>query len=195
MTAASGIIHEEYHSRKLAKEGGVLEMVQLWVNLPAASKMVRPKYQPILASDIPRVDLTSGYIRVIAGSYANTQGPATTFTPMNIWDVSIKAGQTLQFEVEPNHNCLFFSRKGRICYIDGTDKRTFLETEQVAVTDRVNGSWVRLQASEEEDASVLVLSGLPLDEPIAARGPFVMNTQKELQQAMLDYQNGKFVTN
>lgn len=192
MTAASGIVHEEYHSNKLAKEGGVLEMVQLWVNLPSVSKMTKPKYQPILASEIPRVDLDIGYVRIIAGSYAGTPGPATTHSPMNIFDVSIKAGHRIQLEVQTDHNCLFFSRQGRISYIDGTEKHTLLETEQVGVVDRVNGSWIRIQAMDA-DASVMVLSGLPLDEPIAARGPFVMNTQKELQQAMFDYQNGKFV--
>jgi redox-sensitive bicupin YhaK (pirin superfamily) len=193
MTAASGIVHEEYHSTKFSKEGGALEMVQLWVNLPSKDKMVPPRYQPILESDIPSVEMEDGKgsVRIIAGSYNGVKGPALTFSPMNIWQVLIKAHCHFQFEVEEGFNCMTFSRFGRFSHVDNNEKKTKVESEEMAIFNRDNGSWVKLEAGDE-DVSLIVLSGQPLNEPIAARGPFVMNTETELRQAMYDYQTGKF---
>lgn len=199
MTAAGGIIHEEYHSKEFAKKGGILEMAQLWVNLPAKYKMSKPKYQPITASQITEVKIDEnsdiGNVRIIAGSYNNAKGPASTYSPINIWDVSLKKGQYFKFELENDYNCILFSRIGNVMFYGGDNKQTLIEPGETALTERKShlssSSWVNIQALDE-DVKLLVLSGQPLDEPIAARGPFVMNTQEELRQAMSDYQNGKF---
>lgn len=196
MTAAKGIIHEEFHSREFAQKGGTLEMAQLWVNLPSRFKMTSPKYQAILSSEIKEVNIDDdndkGTVRVIAGNYHNVQGPASTFSPVNIWDILLKSGQSFQFEVESDFNCMLFSRKGDFIHKDSNDKRTVIEPGAIALLERVEQtSYVYVEAATE-DVRLLVLSGKPLDEPIAARGPFVMNTQEELRQAMTDYQNGSF---
>ena len=185
MTAASGIIHEEFLSREFLKQGGTLEMVQLWVNLPAKDKMIAPKYQPILSQEIPVVELpaNAGSVRVIAGNYSGTQGAATTFSPVELWDVKINAGKTVELKVPAGHNAMLFVRSGNISldgYKAGTGDLVMLERE---------GLTINLQANEE--ASVLLMGGEPINEPIVASGPFVMNTEQEIRLAMVDYQSGR----
>lgn len=215
MTAARGIVHEEHHSRKFAKEGGTLEMCQLWVNLPAAHKMNKAHYQPIMSADIPVVDLVCvdgaeapeaavdvdgsssssssstpaearSTARVIAGSYNGVAGPATTHTPIEVWDVELNSKKkTFQLDTPTGHNTLVFVRRGAV-EIAGEK----LGLADVAILSKT-GTSIHVKAAEK-NTKLLVLSGQPIDEPIAARGPFVMNTQAELQQAVRDYQSGKF---
>ena len=185
MTAASGIIHEEFLSREFLKQGGTLEMVQLWVNLPAKDKMIAPKYQPILSQEIPIVELpaNAGSVRVIAGSYAGTQGAATTFSPVELWDIKIKAGKAVELKVPAGHNAMLFVRRGSIS-LDGNK----VGTGDLVMLER-EGLTINLQANEE--ASVLLMGGEPINEPIVASGPFVMNTEQEIRLAMVDYQSGR----
>ena len=151
--------------------------------------MSTPKYQPIISSDIPvsMIDDDAGNVRVIAGNFNGLKGAATTFSPINIWDIYLKAGKCLEFEIEQDHNTILFLRSGTVRHTDET-ATTVISPMQIALLDKF-GSRVRLEAMEE--TQMLVLSGLPLDEPIAARGPFVMNTQAELQQAMIDFKSGR----
>jgi hypothetical protein len=185
MTAASGIIHEEFLSRDFLKRGGVLEMVQLWVNLPARDKMIAPKYQPILSRDIPVAKLpdNSGTLRVIAGNYAGIQGAASTFSPVNLWDVKLVAGKTVVLEVPEGHNSMVFVREGKLA----------LESAVIGAADLVlfekDGTHIQLQA--QEDTSLLLMGGEPIAEPVVASGPFVMNTEQEIRLAIMDYQSGR----
>mmetsp|Transcript_97591 Transcript_97591/g.173803 ORF Transcript_97591/g.173803 Transcript_97591/m.173803 type:complete len:350 (-) Transcript_97591:27-1076(-) len=193
MTAASGIVHEEYHAESFAKTGGTFEMCQLWVNLPQAYKMTAPKYQAILAENIPELPLWEddakmlhGRLRIIAGSYNGVQGPASTFTPINLWDVQLPSkGRSVELNLPERHNTLIFVRRGSLKVgLDG------LVGPQGMVQLEMQGSVVRLEASEPR-TQLLLLGGEPIDEPIAHRGPFVMNTAEELAQASSDYQSGK----
>lgn len=197
MTAAKGIVHEEFHSREFAKSGGTFEMAQIWVNLPSKHKMVPPRYQPIEAKNIPQVNLFSascaeneisqddGNVRVISGEYRGTKGAAETFSPVNMWDVSIKrTDRPFEFDIEQGHNTLVFVRRGQI-QIEGKT----LNLADVAIMSNT-GTKITV-TSKSVDTQVLFLSGEPINEPIAARGPFVMNTQKELTEAIQDYQSGR----
>ena len=185
MTAASGIIHEEFLSRDFLKQGGILEMVQLWVNLPAKYKMIAPKYQPILSQDIPVLQLPNngGTLRVIAGNFAGTQGAASTFSPVNLWDIKLNAGKSVELIVPAGHNTMLFVRQGKVALggtVIGAADMALLESE---------GTRIKLQA--QEDTSLLLMGGEPIAEPIAASGPFVMNTEQEIRIAMMDYQSGR----
>mmetsp|Transcript_18501 Transcript_18501/g.46458 ORF Transcript_18501/g.46458 Transcript_18501/m.46458 type:complete len:247 (-) Transcript_18501:148-888(-) len=194
MTAASGIIHEEFHSTNFAKEGGVFEMVQLWVNLPAEHKMSPPSYQPILASSIPSVALPSsaGSVSVIAGAFAGVAGPARTFTPINMWTVTLKAGRAMTAPIPAGHTTVVFVRSGAVTTAGdgGGEGKARIVQGQISVFSR-EGESCELEAGEEGDAEVVVLSGMPIEEEIAARGPFVMNTKAELREAMEDYSSGR----
>lgn len=185
MTAASGIVHEEMHSRAFAAQGGMLEMVQLWVNLPAKYKMSPPRYQSILNENIPVVDLpeNSGSVRVIAGEYAKVKGAADTFSPINLWDIQLNSGKSLSLHLRSGDTTLVFVRKGKLALAGTT-----VGTADVVLLTR-EGSGVELQALE--DTQLMVLNGEPINEPIAAQGPFVMNTDAELRQAISDYQSGR----
>lgn len=185
MTAASGIIHEEMHSQNFARHGGALEMAQLWVNLPAKSKMDPPHYQPIVSAEIPvhQLDSDSGSVRVIAGNFLGTQGTASTHTPVNLWDMHIHAGKTVDFTVPAGHNTVLFVRTGRLVLNEET-----LGAADLVIMEQA-GQQIQLHAVEACD--LLLLGGEPINEPIAARGPFVMNTDQEIRQAMMDYQSGK----
>lgn len=200
MTAGRGIIHEEYHSRQFAKTGGVLEMCQLWVNLPSHLKMTAPKYQPIFQRDIPAVPLhqkaSFGNVRVIAGEYNGVKGPASTHTPINVWDIILSSeaeGADLQLPVPHGHNTILFVRQGSIQV--GTDdsklsaKKRTMGHQQVALLSQ-SGNMVHFTPLDKS-TQVVLLGGKPLDEPIAARGPFVMNTQAELAKANQDYFSGR----
>lgn len=189
MTAASGVVHEEKHGREFAARGGTLEMAQIWVNLPAKAKMSAPRYQEILAKAIPTVDLLNraGAVRVVAGDFSGTPGATRTVTPLNLWDVSLKSGGVADLPVPAGHNTLLFMVRGRVHFPDGQSAGT---TQLVVLGRDENG--VSLQA--DEDSSAILLSGEPIDEPMVAHGPFVMNTQAEIRQAIEDYQSGRMGT-
>lgn len=192
MTAASGIIHEEYISSELSRTGGVVEMAQLWVNLPTKYKMVKPRYQSIEKSYIPVITLpdNAGHIRVIAGTFQGHSGPALTYSPIHVFDVSIADDKTVLLEIEEGHNCIVFVRVGSI-YIAGDTK--MLNSPQIAIMTIGGGNVLSLKATGGKDAKILILSGEPLNEPIANQGPFVMNTQAELQDAFEEFSNGRFL--
>jgi len=200
MTAASGIIHEEFHSSKFAKEGGTFEMIQLWVNLPAKYKMTTPRYQPILKDEIPVMPLPGGVgeVRVIAGECGGVIGKASTFSPVNLWDVHLAAtrGSAASLLIPEGHKCIVFVRSGTLNVGgggqpgDAQSSPQRIEMAQAAVlTD--DGTTLHLENVGSEPCKFMILSGEPLNEPIANRGPFVMNTESELNQAMMDYQSGR----
>ena len=186
MTAASGIVHQEFHGPDFAKRGGPFEMIQLWVNLAAKDKKARPGYQNITDAQIPRVELAdgAGRVRVIAGEYNGAKGPARTFSPMNVWDVRLKAGHPQEFTVPAGHTTALLVLKGRIRLASG---ETIGEAE-LAVLERAGGEF---SVEALDDATVLVLNGQPIDEPVVGYGPFVMNSQTEIQQAIADFQAGR----
>jgi redox-sensitive bicupin YhaK (pirin superfamily) len=186
MTAASGLVHEEFHGREFARRGGSFEMVQLWVNLPAANKAAPPGYQAILDADIPAVALPgqAGTARVIAGTFAGARGPARTFTPIAVWDLRLVKGGTTELHVADGHTTALVTLRGRL-RVNGSDA---LEPAEVGLFDRA-GTTVRIECLEA--ASALLLSGEPIDEPIVGQGPFVMNNRQEIRQAMLDYASGR----
>jgi redox-sensitive bicupin YhaK (pirin superfamily) len=186
MTAASGVVHEEKHGKDFTTKGGDFEMVQLWVNLPAAYKMSKPHYQGILNIDIPRVELGTGaYARVIAGELNGVKGPAKTFTPVNVFDLRLAAGGTGKLSLPVGHNSAIVLLRGDVV-VNGSS--TLKGTAQVAPLS-VSGETVLLEAKAQ--SLILVLSGEPINEPVASYGPFVMNTQAELRQAAEDYHAGK----
>jgi redox-sensitive bicupin YhaK (pirin superfamily) len=187
MTAASGILHEEFHSPAFARKGGTLEMAQLWVNLPARHKAASPAYQTLLDRDIPAIDLPdgAGRLRVIAGAYEGHRGPARTFTPINLWDLQLHQGGSVSLDLPEGHTVGIAVLRGRV-RLNGDDNA---EEAQFVLMARNGGS---VSLSAERDASVLVLSGEPIDEPIASYGPFVMNTAAEIRQAMVDFESGRF---
>ncbi len=186
MTAASGIIHEEFHSPAFTQSGGMFQMVQLWVNLPAKDKMQPPRYQSIRAQDIPSVVLphSAGSLRVIAGNYQNHKGPAQTFTPINVWDLGLKQGGSLTFSVPEEHTTAIVVLQGTTL-INGQ----IVREAQMALLDR-QGSDVYLEANNE--ANVLVLTGEPINESIVGHGPFVMNTKAQIIEAFQDFNSGRF---
>ncbi len=186
MTAASGVVHEEKHEREFTKQGGVFEMVQLWVNLPKAHKMSPPRYQAITKEQIPVVALgQDGYARVIAGELDGQKGPAKTFTPINVVDVRLNAGQQAELNLPEGHNTAVVLLKGNV----GLDSSHELKGEAKLALLSASGERVSLDAREE--STLLVLSGKPIGEPVASYGPFVMNTQEELEQAVNDYNAGR----
>ncbi|WP_147652406.1 pirin family protein [Vulcaniibacterium gelatinicum] len=187
MTAASGILHEEFHSQEFTRNGGTMEMVQLWVNLPARDKMASPGYQTLLAADIPVVDLPdgAGRMRVIAGEYAGRRGPARTFTPMDVWDLRLATGGKARFDIAEGRTLALAVLHGTVL-VNG---QHVARQMQLVILDRA-GSGFEIEAND--DATVLVLSGEPLDEPIVGYGPFVMNTVEEIRQAIADFNSGRF---
>ncbi|SEG17784.1 pirin family protein [Nitrosomonas ureae] len=186
MTAASGLVHEEFHSRDFARRGGLLEMVQLWVNLPAKDKMSPPHYQSILDSQIPVIDLpdNQGKVRVIAGEFDGIAGPARTFTPIDVWDLRLTGNQPIDLAVPDGYNTLLAVLKGSV-RVNGSE---IIDTAEVGLFERA-GDHIRIGSAP--DTTALLLCGEPIDEPIAGSGPFVMNTAEEIRQAMTDYQSGK----
>jgi len=187
MTAGAGIVHEEFHSQQFTEQGGLLKMVQLWVNLPASAKDTPAAYQTLLNKDIPRVSLEDdgGTLRVIAGEYLEHKGPARTFTPINVWDLKLEPGARVNLPVPKGHTTLVAVLNGSV-QINDTD---VLREAELANLDR-EGQEIVLESNN--DARLLVLSGEPIDEPVVGYGPFVMNTEGEIKQAMLDFQSGKF---
>ncbi|MEY9758561.1 redox-sensitive bicupin YhaK (pirin superfamily) [Bradyrhizobium yuanmingense] len=189
MTAAGGILHEEYHSAGFAKAGGPLRMVQLWVNLPAKDKMAPGGYQGIAKADIPNVSLPhgAGKARVIAGAYRGIKGPAHTFTPINVWDLSLKADADLTLDLPEGHTAMIVVLTGHVTVGRSLDAGP----AEMVLLDR-KGSDVVIHANGE--AKLLVLTGDPIDEPIVGHGPFVMNSEAEIRQAIDDLNSGRFVT-
>ncbi|MPS29349.1 pirin family protein [Pigmentiphaga sp.] len=187
MTAAGGILHEEFHSRAFTERGGTIEMVQLWVNLPARDKMSAPGYQTLLDAQIPSVDLPdgAGRVRVIAGEYGGGKGPARTHTPIDMWDIRLAQGGQARFDGTPGHTLALVVLRGTVLVNGDT-----LAREGQLVHFERDGTGVTLEANN--DAILLWLAGEPIDEPVVGYGPFVMNTQAEIQQAIEDYNAGRF---
>lgn len=187
MTAAKGLLHEEMHSAAFTRQGGTFEAIQLWINLPAKFKMVAPHYQPITSDRIPVVNLDDqgSVVRVIAGTYQGVKGPATTYTPINLWELRLLAGQTVELNVPENYTMLLFALKGSVTI----NNSATLNDAEIAFFER-KGSAIILTVLK--DATLLVMNGEPIDEPIAGYGPFVMNTQEEIRQAVEDFESGRF---
>ena len=187
MTAGSGILHEEFHSTGYAKRGGPFEMVQLWVNLPKKDKMTAPGYQGIVDAQIPAIALPNdaGTLRVIAGNYAGNAGPAHTFSPMNVWDVRLAGGKSVELPQPEGWTAMLVVLAGTVM-LNG---ETVLREKQMA-TLSTEGTDAVVEANG--DAKLLLLAGEPIDEPVVGYGPFVMNSQQEIIQAIADFNSGKF---
>ncbi|MGR8933122.1 MAG: pirin family protein [Gammaproteobacteria bacterium] len=186
MTAASGVVHEEKHEKTFAKRGGIFEAIQLWINLPKAFKVSPPGYQTLQQEKIPLIRLAddSGYVRVIAGDFHGMKGPAKTFTPINLYDLHLKSGHRMELMLPERYNTGIFLVRGGIIL----NTAHALKTAELAVFGS-RGELIAITA--HEDATLLVMNGAPIHEPIARQGPFVMNTEEELIQAFTDYQTGK----
>lgn len=187
MTAGAGILHEEFHAPAFSQSGGALEMVQLWVNLPARDKMAQPGYQALLDREIPSVALPdgAGSVRVIAGAFDGHAGPARTFTPMNVWDLRLAQGGYSTLALPEGWTAALLVLRGTV-QVNG---EAIAREAQMVVLDRA-GQGLSIEANS--DATVLLLSGEPIDEPIVGHGPFVMNNQQEIVQAITDFNSGRF---
>ncbi len=187
MTAGRGVLHKEYHEEAFSRAGGPFQMVQLWVNLPAKSKNTPAKYQALAPADMGRHELpnAAGMVEVIAGTYQGTQGPATTFSPVHLYNAKLRAHGRAGFEFPAHYTCFLLVIEGSIRVNDQADAGT-----DHLVLFAAAGTQFTIEATT--DAVVLVAAGEPLREPIAAYGPFVMNTQAELAQAFQDFNAGKF---
>jgi redox-sensitive bicupin YhaK (pirin superfamily) len=192
MTAGAGILHQEFHSDAFAKQGGVLQMVQLWVNLPAKHKMTAPGYQPILSQSIPEIELSnsSGSIRVIAGQYEGRVGPAKTFTPMNVFDIRLKKGEELVLPAPDAWNTSVVVLRGALESGANSADRGVIAKDAKMLMFSQEGEGIKVKALE--DTVALLLSGEPIAEPIVGHGPFVMNTREEIEQAIDDFNRGAF---
>ena len=188
MTAGAGLVHEEFHSPEFAKKGGLFQMAQLWVNLPAKDKMTAPRYQAIEGKDIPVVQFKDdlGHLRVIAGEFAKTQGPASTFSSINVWDGELTVGHKEAIRVPVGHTVLFVVLEGEML-LNGTQK---VLDSSIVIFNKDSDTDIQLEATTT--AKFLVLTGEPLNEPIQGYGPFVMNTKEEIIKAFDDFNNGKF---
>jgi redox-sensitive bicupin YhaK (pirin superfamily) len=186
MTAGGGIFHEEYHEDAFSRRGGNMHMMQLWVNLPRKHKAAEPGYQPITAAQIPRVELPdgAGAVRVIAGTYGDARGPAHTFTPISMLDVSLAPGGGLPVELPRSYNAMAVVARGRV-HAGG-------ETARAGELLLFSHDGERLELTADEDSHVLILAGEPIDEPVVAYGPFVMNSFDEIRQAVVDVNEGRF---
>ena len=188
MTAGRGVIHEEFHSREFSKTGGVFEMVQLWVNLPKKYKMIKPSYQAIVNKDIPTVSIqNNANLRVIAGKYNNIKGPASTYTEINIYDISSKEKENINLNFNIGTNTILLIMSGKL----SIDNKNY-EEKSILILDKEN-KMLSFQTSNNFKA--LILNGEPINEPIVTHGPFVMNSQQEILTAIDDYQNGSMENN
>ena len=186
MTAGNGIVHQEFHSPEFTRQGGTLQMAQLWVNLRAQDKRAKAGYQTLLKAQIPNVALPhdAGIVRVIAGDYGGQKGPAKTFTPINLWDVTLRAGKSAELPLPNGHTTTFLVLSGEV-EVDGGQKAG---GGDLAIFAR-GGDGIEVQA--KSDAQLLVMDGEPIADPVVAQGPFVMNSRAEIQQAFEDYQLGR----
>jgi len=187
MTAGSGILHKEYHEKEFSKRGGVFQMVQLWVNLPKKHKMTTPKYQAIVNKDMTRVMLDDGksYVELVAGDYKGEKGPAYTFSPANMFNARLQNGAVADFSFNREYNTGILIIEGEVRINDSK-----IAPADHFVLFKHDGEDFKVEAMKE--SVVLVLSGEPIDEPVASYGPFVMNTEEEIKEAYDDYYNGKF---
>lgn len=187
MTAGSGILHEEFHSEAYSRSGGPFEMVQLWVNLPAKDKMTAPGYQAVLGTAIPEVALPdgAGRVRIIAGEYDGAHGPARTFTPINVWDLRLVAGGTAELPQPDGWTSLLVVLEGTV-QVNG--EAVLRQAEMTTLSTAGEGIVIEANA----DAKVLLLAGAPIDEPVVGYGPFVMNSQAEIAEAIRDFNAGRF---
>ncbi|MGR9086045.1 MAG: pirin family protein [Gammaproteobacteria bacterium] len=182
MTAARGLLHEEMHSEAFTRQGGLFEAVQLWVNLPAQNKMDSPHYQSIAKADIPvlQLDDKGSQLRVIAGRFQGVEGPARTYTPIHLWELRLTAGQSMELDLPEHTTTILFALKGGV----EINHSALLSDVEAAFFD-TSGRAIILRA--HKDTMLLIMNGEPIDEPIAGYGPFVMNTQEEIQQALKDF--------
>lgn len=188
MTAASGVLHKEYHAEEFYKKGGIFQMVQLWVNLPAKDKMSAPKYQAIEHQNIPTVEVENGFVEVIAGEYNGVKGSASTFSPVHMLNAKLNLVGKADFNFPANYNTIALVIEGEI-KVNGNQ---IVETDHLVLFEN-KGENFSIEATEENTV-VLILSGEPLNEPVASYGPFVMNTQEEIREAFEDYNKGEFGT-
>jgi redox-sensitive bicupin YhaK (pirin superfamily) len=186
MTAASGVMHKEYHEREFARAGGTFHMMQLWVNLPKAHKMDPPRYQTLTAQQMGQIQLpdSGGHVRVIAGEHGGVKGPAKTFTPVSMFDIHLNPAGQATFSVATPDNALLLAMQGEV-EING---------EIASALDLVlfENEGERITVRARQEARFLLLSGEPIDEPVVQYGPFVMNTEQEIRQAIEDFNHGKF---
>lgn len=187
MTAASGILHKEYHEKEFSKKGGFFQMVQLWVNLPAKYKMSKPKYQEITNKQMPKFEIPNngGWVEVIAGEFNGLKGPAFTFTPIEMYNVKLKKGATVKLNFPERYNT-------GLLVVEGSAIINETETAPADHFVLFKNEGEEIMLSAKEDSVLLVLSGEPINEAIAAHGPFLMNNMREIQQAMIDFNEGKF---
>jgi redox-sensitive bicupin YhaK (pirin superfamily) len=183
MTAASGVVHEEFHSQKFTSEGGMMEMVQLWVNLPAKDKMSSPRYQDIQKESMPIIQTKEQTIKVVAGEYQGKKGPSKTFTEMKVFESQIKAGSEIAYDFKAGSNSVLLVLDGEI-EVEG---KSAVKASTIIYEREGDGITFKTRT----DSKLLVLNATPIDEPIVAHGPFVMNTRQEIIQAIDDYRNGK----
>ncbi|MFY8138791.1 MAG: pirin family protein [Flavobacteriales bacterium] len=189
MTAGSGVLHKEYHEKEYSAQGGPFQMVQLWVNLPAKDKMTTPKYQGLNNEQMGKyiIPEEGGVVDVIAGDFKGVKGPASTFTPINMYVIRLKQGKRLEFDLPASFNTGLLVTEGAVKFNNdaqaNTDEFTLFQND---------GETITVEALE--DAVILVLNGEGIDEPIAAHGPFLMNTYDEIHQAIKDFSTGKFGT-
>lgn len=184
MTAGRGILHDEFHSEDFTERGGIMEMAQLWVNLPKEHKMAEPGYQAIKSDDIPTLTLDGGQLRVIAGEYLKEKGPAHTYSPLNVWDFVMSADNEQTLSIPEGWNAIVVVLKGSAEINQQTavtDNTLIFDQENTDITIKAN-----------EACTLLVLSGEPLNEPVVGAGPFVMNTEEEIIQAFNDFKSGQF---
>lgn len=188
MTAGGGIIHEEFHSPGFSKTGGPFRMVQLWVNLPAKDKMTPAEYQAITRDMITEVALDGGKARIIAGELNGTKGPARTFSPVNLWDVRLDADAEVTLPLPEGHTSMIAVLSGHVTIDDGNGSKGVGEAEIARFS--LGGEGVTVKA--DGDAMLLVLTGEPIDEPVVGYGPFVMNSEAEIREAITDFNSGRF---
>ena len=186
MTAGSGILHKEFHEREFSKKGGPFEMIQLWVNLPKKDKLVTPKYQSLVSSEMANVLLPgdSGFVKIIAGKFNDVKGSASTFTEINMFDIHLNKNGEMTTEIPASHNTAILVVEG-IIEINGQNAQL-----HDFILFKNEGETITIKAKEK--SVLILLSGAPINEPIAQYGPFVMNTQQELQETFKEYQDGKF---
>ncbi|ANQ66788.1 short-chain dehydrogenase [Candidatus Pseudothioglobus singularis] len=187
MTSGKGILHKEYHEKNFSKKGGDMQMVQLWVNLPAKDKMTEPKYQNIENKDLAKVDLGNGVgsIDIIAGEFENNKGPASSFSPLSLFNLKLNKGKGTSLSFKESHNTGLLITKGNVT-INNSERML------VGCPTLFNNKGSEFTIRADDDAEILILSGEPIDEPIASYGPFVMNTNDEIRQTIDDFNSGKF---
>jgi redox-sensitive bicupin YhaK (pirin superfamily) len=189
MTAAKGLLHEEMHSESFTRQGGTFEAIQLWVNLPAQYKTVDPHYQSITDNRIPmiKLDEQGSVLRVIAGHYRGVKGPSNTYTPINLWDLRLMAGSSVELAFPEDYTTMVFTLKGSV----EINHSATMSDAELAFFER-KGTTINIAAFK--DSTLLIMNGKPIDEPIAGFGPFVMNTQEEIRQAIKDFDTGPLVS-